>query len=359
MEFVKNAVKIIKRIVLSTCLIFSLGFTSCITIPYESKTKVEQKLEALKVEQATKIAEEVSKISDQKEIVIFAQENQMQTAANSLYGANLAFDYYIDPTRLDIIINNRVNEATSAIGLKPTYEAIVAQTERLRNELDETKTSMEQLRRNHAQALEENKLIAEEKLKQQALVVELKKNLHDVEREYIKKINDTQDELNAINNQIIALEKRRADEQASRERLLRNLMIACGALAVICLLGALYSPVEKKTLGLLAMILGGVTIAIPFIQSWMIVTASGIILAVIIAKILYNLNISKKANSNLINAIHDVREAEPEAYEKTLKPSLREWNTRYVTKSNGVIEKENDVDIEKHINKILTENNRL
>lgn len=351
--------KNLKRILLSTSLIFSLGFTSCITIPYESKKKVEQKLEALKVEHATKLTEEVSKISVQKGQVIFAQENQMQAAANSLYGANLAFDYYINPTRLDFIINNRVNEAVTAIDLKPTYEAIVEQTERLRNELDETKTSMEQLRLNHAQAVEENKLIAEEKTKQQALVVALEKNLRDVNDEYTKKINDTQNELNALNNTIITQERKRADEQASRERLLRNLMIVCGSLTIIFLFAAFYSPVEKKTLGLIATITGGVTIAIPFIETWMIVVAGGIILAAIIAKILYNLNISKKVNSNLVNAIQDTREAMPEVYEKTLKPSLREWNTLYVAKSNGKIEKENDSEVEKHVNQILIDNNRL
>ena len=348
-----------KKVILLILVALSLGFTSCITIPYESKSKVEQQLEALRREQAVVVAQETKKISTQKDVVIVAQENQMQQAVNSLYGAILAFDYYIDPTRLDIIINNRVKEAQSVLGLKPTYDAIVKENDRLKNELDETKTSMEQLRRNHQQVIEENKKIVDEKIKQQQIVTELENNLSGIQREYDKRINDKQDELNTLNNKIIALERKRADETASRERLLRKLMIACGALAVICLLGALYSPVEKRTLGLLAIILGGVTVAIPFIQPWMIVTAGGIVLAVIVTKILYDLNISKKANNSLVNAIQDTREKEPEIYEKTIKPSLKEWNTCYIKKSNGNIVKETDTAVESHIAEILVENNRL
>ncbi len=349
----------IKTVIFSFLIAINLGFTSCVTIPYERKSKVEEQLEKLRIEQAQAISNEVEKISNQKGEVIAAQENQMQVAVNSLYGANLAFDYYIDPTRLDIIINNRVKEAQIALGLKPTYEAIVRETERLRNELDETKTSMEQLRRNHQEAIEENKKIADEKIKQQQLVTQMQNDLEKTRREYDSLINEKQDELNTLNNEIIALERKRADESAARERLLKKLMMICGGLALLCLIGVIYSPVEKRTLGLLAMILGGITVAIPFIQPWMIVTAGGIILAVIVAKILYTLNISKKANANLVNAIQDTREKQPAVYAETIKPSLVEWNTRYVKKSNGNIVKEVDTAVETHIEEILAENNRL
>lgn len=349
----------VKTVIFTFLIAINLGFTSCVTIPYERKSKAEEQLEKLRIEQAQAISREVEKISNQKGEVITAQENQMQTAANSLYGADLAFDYYVDPTRLDIIINNRVKETQIALGLKPTYEAVVRETEKLRTELDETKTSMEQLRRNHQQAIEENKKIADEKIKQQQLVTQIQNNLEKTRRDYDMLINEKQNELNALNNKIIALEKRRADETASRERLLKKLMMICGALALLCLIGTIYSPVEKRTLGLLAMILGGITVAIPFIQPWMIVTAGGIILAVIVAKILYTLNISKKANTSLVNAIQDTREKQPEIYEKTIKPALIEWNTHYIRKSNGNIVKEADTAVETHIEEILAENNRI
>jgi hypothetical protein len=349
----------VKTVIFTFLIVINLGFTSCTTIPYERKSKVEEKLERLKLEQSQVIAKEIDRVSNQKDEVISAQENQMQVATNSLYGADLAFEYYIDPTRLDIIVNNRVKEAQTALGLKPTYDAIVRETERLRNELDETKTSMEQLRRNHQQAIEENKKIADEKIKQQQLVIQMQNELEKTRREFDARINEKQDELNALNNKIIALERKRADETASRERLLKKLMMICGALALLCLIGAIYSPVEKRTLGLLAMILGGITVAIPFIQPWMILTAGGIILAAIVAKILYGLNISKKANTSLVNAIQDTREKEPDVYQRTIKPSLKEWNTKYIKKSNGEFVKETDNDIEKHISEILAENNRI
>jgi len=137
-----------------------------------------------------------------------------------------------------------------------------------------------------------------------------------------------------------------------------KLMIACGAAAVLCLLGAIYSPVSKGTLGLLSAVFGGATVAIPFIEGWMVLVAVLGLLAVAIGKFLYDHNIATNVNKNLIGAVQDTKEKDPETYAK-LQPTLQSWNTTYVKDAIGNTVSKIDSKAEAYIEQLLMHSGRL
>lgn len=352
--------KKLKSIFLIALIAFvSVGFTSCQSIPFESKAKVQLELEQMQRQYEMDKQDALKTISAQKDGVIKAQENQLQEASNSLYGADYGFRFYTEPERLDIIINNRVKEAQSAIATAPTYEAIQKENERMALELDETKTSLETLKKTHLAVVEEKTLIAEEKDKQVEAVLQLEKKMADADALYIKNMTAKQGELNDLNNKIISMEKERADNQASIERMKTKLMWACGIAAVLCLAGAIYSPVGKDVLGTLAAVFGGATVGIPYIEGWHILVAILLVAAVMIGKFMYRHNISEKVNTNLIHAIEDTKQQVNNAeVVKTLKTNLKAWNGKYSEK-NGEIVTVSDPTVEKYISEKLMETGRL
>ena len=109
-----------------------------VSVPWTSKTKAEQRIEQLNLSHQVELTEKVAVIAKVKDRIISNQDNQLQSVANSLYGADRAFTFYQPPSRLDLIIHNRVVEAATVTGKAPTYEAIVLENKRLNEERDET-----------------------------------------------------------------------------------------------------------------------------------------------------------------------------------------------------------------------------
>jgi hypothetical protein len=345
------------QILLMVMMFFTMGFNfkGCVSIPYESKSKVEQQIAELKKQHQEEVVKSVNDISNQKDVVIKAQDNQLQAAANSLYGADRGFSFYTKPVRLDLIIHNRVLEAQSAIGKAPTYEAIQRENERLQAELDETKTSLEQLKANSDAMKAENTKIAEEKVKQQAVIDQMVKDFAAKDAAWRKKVDEKQDELNGVNNRIIALEKERADKQAAIERLKTKLMWACGIGALLCIAGAVYSPVGKQLFIIIGSVLGLAVVAIPFIEGWMIAVAILVVVLIAAAVFAYKHNLLSKTNKNLVSAIQD----DIEKGSTTIKNNVKAWNTKYVKNADGSITEVTDKAIENVIKTTLMEVGRL
>ena len=312
---------------------------------YAKKSEVEQQIQTLKDKYRTDVDLKVKDVQSKLEGTIQAQENQLQEGANKLYGANEAFKYYQSPTRLDLIINNRVTEAQVALGKTPTYKAIQEENQRLKDELDEKKTSLEQLKTTHIQMLAENAKLSEETIKIKREVEIAKAEWMKVEQKYIGDAAGLQSTLNDANNKIIKLETERADNQASIERMKTKLMIGCGIAAAICILGAVYSPVGKGSLGMCAAIFGGAATAIPFIEGWMILTGVLIIAAIVAIVFLYKHNTAEKTNDNLVNHIQDIKENPniPADVKNLLRENLSQWNSKYVgdkaTKADAAVDK--------------------
>lgn len=323
-------------LILATAVILCLsGCTSLQSLlykEYSKKTDVENQLRVLEEKYKQEVDIKVKDVQTKLEKTIQSQDTQLQEGANKLYGANEAFKFYNNPTRLDLIINNRVTEAQAAIGKAPTYEAIKAENQRLKDELDEKKTTIEQLRDNHNTVVAENSKLAEETNKAKKEVEIAKAEWLKTEQKYISDSTLLNSRLKDANDKIIELEKKRADREAAVERMKTKIMMWCGIGAVVALAGAIYSPVGKRGLAIIAGVLGGAAAAIPFIEPWMIATAIFVALAGVLIAFLNKYHVAEKTTDNLVNHIEDVKQqlktSNPELL-STFKQSLKEWNTNY------------------------------
>lgn len=340
-----------------------LILTGCNTVQgllykeYTKKSDAEKQISDLKERHRAEVDLKVREVQVGLEKTIQAQDNQLQAGANKLYGANEAFKFYANPTRLDLIINNRVTEAQAALGKQPTYQAIKEENQRLKEELDEKKTSLEDLKAKHNQALAENTVLSEKTNQIKKEVEIAKAEWLKTEQKYISESSVLQSTLNAANDKIINLEKQRADNQAAIERMKTKLMIGCGIAAALCVLATIYSPVGKRSLAIASVVFGGASAAIPFIEGWMILIGAIAIISIITVIFLYNHYVADKTTDNLINHIQDLKEDPtiPENLKSHIKNSLAKWNSKYV---DGKTTAE-DVSVEKYIKSKLKDYGRL
>lgn len=327
-----------KKIVLVLMTVALLSLTGCNMIQgllykeYTKKNDVEKQIDQLEEKYKREIDIKVKDVQNKLEKTIQSQDNQLQEGANKLYGANEAFKYYSNPTRLDLIINNRVTEAQSAIGKAPTYEAIKTENQRLKDELDEKKTTIEQLREKHNSVMAENAKLSEATVQVKKEVEIAKSEWLKTEQKYISDSTLLNSNLKDANDKIIQLEKNRSDREAAVERMKTKLMIGCGIIAVLALAGAIYSPVGKRGLAIIAGVLGGAAAAIPFIEPWMIATSIFVVLAAVLIAFLSKYHVAEKTADNLVNHIEDVKQqlktTNPELL-TDVKQSLKDWNTHY------------------------------
>ena len=347
-------------IVLTT---LTLLLTGCNTIEailyknYITQAKAQDQINKLEEKHKQDVAEKVAAVQTGLEKTIQAQDNQLQEGANKLYGANEAFKFYTTPSRLDLIINNRVVEAQSAIGKSPTYEAIKAENQRLKDELDEKKTSLEDLIKKHNQVVAENTRLVDQANIAKKEVEVAKAEWLKTEQKYINDAKSLNDRLKEANDKIQAALKEKADNAAAIERMKTKLMIGCGAMAVLCVLGTIYSPVGKSSLAIAAATFGGAAAAIPFIQGWMILVAGLVICAIITIVILYKHHVADKTNENLINHIQDIKENPniPDEVKNIIKNSLSSWNSKYIDDKTS----QTDHSVENYIKSKLKDYGRL
>lgn len=350
-----------KKSLILIFLIFPLLFSGCILdntldkAGYANKQKIEKEFNQLKKEYDQKLDEQTNRISSTKDSVIQGKDKQIGEAANSFYAADLVFDTIKDPDRKDIITNNYVNEGWTALGNRmPSYEKMQEINQRLKDELDETKTTLEDLRKNHNKALEENKTLADNTVKlEKDLQDEIRKKA-ELEREYQNQLLAKQTELNEANNRIIAYEKAKADDREAIKEAKTKGSTVLGLLAIACLAGAIFSPVFKEKLGILSGIFGFAAIAIWFIQPWHVAAVAGVLFLGVIGWALVNYNKERKAATSTYRALEEIKTKSKDTWEKDVKPHLDEWSTKYV-KKDGKIEKVPDVSITNHIDKRLME----
>ena len=304
------------------------------------------------------IKEKAEEISEQKDKIIQGKENQMQEAANSLYGADNAFSFYQEPERLDLIINNRVKEAQSAIGVNPTLEAIKEENERLKIELDTSQTTLSDLQKTHEKKVSENSQLVEATRLYQNELMKLAEQKDAMEKKFSEELLEEQRKLNEANDKIIAYEKERGDSREARIAMLTRISVVCGLIALGCLAGAIWSPAFKDKFAVMSGAAGFIAIAVWYIEPWHIAIVAGIVILSLIGWILYKFNVSRKVNVALVNKLQDDKDKDPEKFKTVDRPALEEWTTKVKVKSDGTIHKAPDKQVIKEIDKILVEGNR-
>lgn len=324
---------------------------------YENKIKAEGLLAQVKKEYEQKLLDQQIKINLANVDFTKSLYTKMQFASDKLYGADFAFQMDGLKDRFDFVVNNRVNEARAVLP-PPTVEAMMKENEAVKLELDETRTSFEELKNKHNAALKEADKI-NEKSKQAELALEkAKQDLVNLEKEKNKKIQEKQDEIIEKDNKIIALEKQRADDRKALQEAKTKGSAVLGILALAALAGAIWSPLWKSKFGLFAGILGFAAIGIWYIEPWMVGLIGGICVLGLIVWVVITSNKENKSSTSVYQGLQSIKTNNRELWDNKIAPVLKEWQTKYVKKDGKIIEVD-DPTIAIHIDEKLAETGHL
>lgn len=355
------------KIINTILCVFLLFLAGCTTtnvadrFGYEKKSNIERRLNEAKEEYEKRLKEQEITISNKKDEIIASKQDQITAASNSFYAADLVFETIVSPVRTDIITNNYVNEGWAALGYQmPTYEKMMEINQRLKDELDEAKTSLEDLKKTNDRIIGENKELADKTSKLNVQLEEEKRRANEIKEEYHEKIQKLNNELNEANAKIISLERKRADDSDAIKAAKTKLSWGAGVLAALCIIGAVFSPLFKEKFGLGAFIFGLAAVGIWYLTPLVVLTFLGAGFALIVGWTLLNhnkttktLSKEKETATDIYRAIQRFKESRPEEY-KFLKPILEDANTKYVDK-NGAIVKELDAERIQFIDKRLAD----
>jgi hypothetical protein len=351
-----------RRVGLFLCLVAALFCTAmlpggCQTPEargYIEKTKVERQIEELKAGFQQKLEQSNRDIITAKDEVIAGKDAQILAVAEAMYGSDVLFRGIITPTRNELIFHNLSDEAWAAVGrITPSYATMVKMNERIARELDEAKTSLADLQRAHDAVVAQNAKLndaTQAALDKAAAAERAKSELKDA---YERQVTDLQTRLNAANSQLIAVEKARADSAAARHAMMTKLSMGFGAIAALCIIGAVFLPVGKWQLAIAAAVSLFCSVAIWYLTGLVITCIAG---AGLIAGVLFGiyqhqqkekalsaaLEREKAAATDVYRAIQRVKENSPEAYTTAVKPELVEAHLKYETAADGTIKKVED-----------------
>ncbi len=325
---------------------------------YVQKSKLDTELTNLRVQMNKKMDEKVDEISRTKDSIIFDKDIQIRGAADGLYGADSTYRTILKPNRTDLITNNFVTEAWSALdNLMPSYQKMLQINQRLKKELDETQTSMEDLKKDHDRVLTENKVLVDNTKALQDKLTQLQTDIQNIKTEYGTRVDAKQIEIQTKTNDLLRREAARADDAKAIQAMKEKVTMILGSFALAALAGAIWSPVFKSQFGIFAAILGFAAIGVWYITGLMVWVVFGVAILALIGWVVYKHNIEKKAATATYTGLEDIKTKNPELWEKEISPVLVAWQSKYVVK-DGIVTTVPDTSISKHINATLMATNQ-
>lgn len=348
-------------------ILFSVLFlclSACNTNPtfglLVTKGEKDKEIAALRVQHAADMEKLTAEAQAKTQQILTANLVQKQTAAASFYGQDVVFRSIVAPTRTDLIVHNLALEGWAALGVQPTYEDMKIMNERLIKELDETKTSLIQLQANHNAALAKNEALAAATKKFEDELKEIQRKIDAKEKEFRASLDAKQSEIIDLNNKIIAAQdaKRLADER--RAAMIAKLSWGSGIVAALCVLGAIFSPVFKRELGISAVTFGAAAAALPFLEPWHVAAGIGLVFLIIIVWVAIKYRREEKLADALVLANQDIKEKAPEVWAATARPIVEDRLSKYKKDwKSGKISTVKDKGLEKHIDAKLAEYDAL
>lgn len=329
-----------RRIILATVL--ALTLTSCNALKNQINTLTgaqrdkEREVAALRVEYDGKIAAKTAEISADKDGVIASKDGQMRAAANGLYGASQTFSTLLTPTRTELISHNFVLESWAALGNQlPDQPTLIKINQRIKDELDETKTSLADLKKTHDAVVSENvKLVDATKVWQDKLAV-AEKARADLDASYRVQLDAKQQGIIALQQNIVALEKARADDAAAIQAMKTKASMILGGLSLLCVVGVIYSPVGKTGLVVLGSIAAGAAVLIWVVKVWMVLTAAAVAVACLVVYALVTYRKEEKLADAMVLSLNDVKNSSADVWAK-VSPVLDERFKKYVKKGGEI-----------------------
>lgn len=330
-----------QKIVLAAIIFLSL--TGCESINSQinkltgAQKQKEKEIAALRSEYDGKIVAKTAEISANKDGVIASKDGQIKAAVNGLFGADAVFQSIVAPTRTDLIIHNFTTESWAALGNQlPDQPTLLKINERIKIELDATKTSLADLKKTHDGVVAENvKLVDATKIWQDKLTA-AEKSRADLESGYRTNLDAKQQNIIALQQNLVALEKARADDAAAIQAMKTKASMILGGLSLLCVVGVIYSPVGKTGLVVLGSISAGAAVLIWVVKVWMVLAAAGVAVAALVIYALIAHRKEEKLADALVLSFQDIKNESSEVWAKT-SPIIDERLKRYV-KKNGQIQ---------------------
>lgn len=335
---------LMKRIII--CLLL-MALSGCATVSawkdaaalkagYVQKTKAEAELDKTKAEYDAKLATQEKTISEANDKAFQFMMDKMQVGGNLLYGADFAFSLHPRPDRTHIIMDNKVNEARVLMP-PPTVGAMMEQNTEVKKHLDETLTSLEDLKVAHELTLGQVTQLNDAAAQAQAELVRAKQEKLDLEAAKARELAAKQADLNKANDSVIAAEHERGNDAKARQVLLTKLSMAAGLLSVICMAGAIWSPVFKHQFGIAAAILAVAAVGIWYLTPLVVLAIVGTGILAVVRHAALKHNDERSTNTDLIRAVQRIKEKSPDVFNQVIKPELDEANTKYVKKDGEIV----------------------
>lgn len=330
---------------------------------YIEVKKHEEQLAKLQDSNKKEYDAKVAELSKEKDALVKTKDKQMQEAANKLYGEGLAYASIPESLiaseefpRQVIIMHNRATEANAAIGLAPTVEAVKEEAERLKVELDKNRTTIQQLLEKSRGIVEKNKKLVEESENQKLVVTGLENSLSGLKIKHLSEVNRLQAEINEKKNIIIARDQEKLNNAEWERDQKEKMMFISGALALAAIIAAIYVPAFRKQCVLAGIVLGCITFVIMYIQPIHVGIISGICFLILGGWGIIEYRNREKAikfeqsvAEDTYRAIQELKTKDPETYDKTIKPALETWHTKYDANGKAVP----DQDAKNHIDSVL------
>jgi len=309
---------------------------------YENKQAVELRIEEVKKQKDVETTKKLHEIETAKDGFLKQVQSNFEKSTENVYGAKLASDLVPNKDRLDILIDYKLQ---TALSFSPpiSTKTMLEQNDLLKKELDETQTSLEQLKQQYNVKREEALAARNAENIANKLIEQKNKELYALEVQKNKELEELQKSLNDANNQIIAdsTEKELEKKEESKRRMWLVSLFGFAALATGA--GAIFSPIFKKELGFAAAVSIGLSIAAAVVPVWVVtVIFVGGALIVATPALLKAIKENKIASQTYV-ALENVKTKEKGIFDKIIKPELIDAHGEY-SKDGKVIQSKNTKD---------------
>lgn len=354
----KSFLAILCLVLLSGCSTIS-GWRDAAALKagYTSKARAESLLGQVKKEADAKLAAKDRDIADKQAEWARQVDVTQLFVAGRLYRIDLTYQLTPHPDRSHTIMDNNANEARAVLPPPPVQDMIEANVE-IKRQLDETKTSLEQLKTEHEATLKQAAMVRAQAEKAETELAAAKIARTELQLANDKAVAAKQVALDKVNDSVITAERARGDDATARHALMTKLSMGAGLLAALCLAGAIWSPVFKTQFGLASVTLGVAAVGIWYLTPLVVLSIVGTGVLGVAAWAALNHNTSTKTTAALVNAVQDVKEKAPEVYAASVKPALEDWTTKY-TKVDGQTVAVPDKAVTKTIDAQLVTSNRV
>ncbi len=345
--------------VLMVCLCLSLGGCSYLgAVKHEigklsgAEAAKDKEIAALQADFSQKLAAKDVDIKNAREGAAKTVDAQLAAAAGAFYAQDLLYQSIPSPIRRDIVMHMVGEEGWAALSHRlPTYETMQKINERLKNDLDETKTSLADLQKTHLAAMTDAAKVSDAAKAAAGKLADLEKAKSDMEADYKGKLAKKEGERAALADQRADLEKARSDDAAAIQAMKMKLSLIAGGLALACIAGAIYSPVGKGGLAVFGAICGLASVGIWYITGPVVLGAVVIGVVAVAGWGLYKHNASDKTVSALTGYLHDKGQL--------AEADLAAWTTKYVKNKDGTVVTVPDKAVQAAITDKLVSTNKL